>query len=220
MTLHRRHFCIALGAAAVSVACGKNLSVKTMEVALENFSGRDAFDADYPDRLPYASMAVLLPNLKRGLVILGKVEGDELHWITADRGVLVTRFGRLVRSAGFPENVARTEFIDPDFLDPAVPLRDGMTFRRQVDFVPGNYYGATVNSTLHVGEDHKLIVGKRQMSLRLFEERALVDGLGWGYTNRFWVDDKRVVWRSEQFLTPGRPAMMIDVMKPYAGVQG
>ncbi|WP_415034080.1 YjbF family lipoprotein [Azonexus sp.] len=220
MTLCRRHFCAALGAVFVSVGCGKNLSVKTVEVALENFSGRDAFDADYPDRLPYASMAVLLPNLKRGLVILGKVDGDELHWITADRGVLVTRFGRLVRSAGFPENVARTEFIDPDFLDPAVPLRDGMTCRRQVDFVPGNYYGAIVNSTLRVAGEHQLIVGKRQMNLRLFEETVSVDSLGWSYTNRFWVDSKRAVWRSEQFLAPGHPPMTIDVMKPYAGVQG
>lgn len=188
-----------------------------MDVAIDNFLGRDAFDPDYPDRLPYASMAVSLPNMKRGLVILSKVEGDELHWFTADRGVLVTRFGRVVRSVGFPDNLAKTEFIDPDFLDPAVPLRDGVVCRRRLDFSPGDYFGALVGARIHLRGSETLHVGKRQLVLRLVEEHAVLAGLDWSFINRYWVDERRFVWRSEQHLVPASPAMQVEVMKPYGG---
>lgn len=204
-----------LGAALAAAGCGKNLSVRTIDVALDNFRGRDAFDPDYPDRLPYASMAVSMPNMKRGLVILGKAEGDELHWFTADRGVLVTRFGRVVRCVGFPDNLAKTGFIDPDFLDPAVALRDGAVCRRRLDFSPGNYFGALATARIHLRGSESLLIGKRQLVLSLIEEHATVAGLEWSFVNRYWVDEQRFVWRSEQQLSPGLPAMQIDVLKPY-----
>ncbi len=217
MNSKRRAICSVLGASLASVACGKNLSVRTMDVAIDNFLGRDAFDPDYPDRLPYASMAVSLPNMKRGLVILSKVEGDELHWFTADRGVLVTRFGRVVRSVGFPGNLAKIEFIDPDFLDPAVALRDGLVCRRRLDFSPGNYFGALLTAQIYLRGSEAIQIGKRQRALRLIEEHAVLAGLDWAFINRYWVDERRFVWRSEQHLVPASPVMQIEVMKPYGG---
>jgi len=220
MNSRRRAICSAFGASLASVACGKNLSVRTMDVAFDNFLGRDAFDPDYPDRLRYASMAVSLPEMKRALVVLGKVEGDELLWFTADRGVLVTRFGRLVRSAGFQNNLARTEFVTQDFLDPAVVLKDGEIYQRNVDFLPGNYFGAPVRAILRLKGEETVLVGKRRMQLRLLEESVEIPGLNLTYANRFWVDTKRFVWRSVQYLSPLDAPMTIEVMKPYGGSKG
>jgi len=190
--------------------------MKTLEIAVgSSFGSRSSFDPDYPEKLPYASMAVQLPNIQRVLVVLAKVENDEMHWYSADRGVLVTRYGRLIRTVGFAENLAGTLFSQADFLAPDGVPAEGVTYRRQLDIVPGSRFGVPVQSVLRLGADVETQLGKRVMRLRLIEEHCRADALQWSFINRFWVDADRFVWRSEQHVAPGMSAFNMEITKPY-----
>jgi len=214
--MKRRNILAAFGAACLSAGCGRNLSMKTLEVAVgSSFGNRSSFDQDYPESLPYASMAVQLPNIQRVLVVLAKVENDEMHWYSADRGVLVTRYGRLVRTVGFTDNLAGTSFPQPDFLAPDGKPIEGASYQRQLDIVPGNRFGVPVKSVLRLGADAEMQLGKRVMRLRLMEEHCRADALQWSFVNRFWVDADRFVWRSEQHVAPGLSAFSMEITKPY-----
>ncbi len=216
--MKRRDFLLALGAAPLASACTNNLSMKTLAVTVNSRLGdAPGFDPDYPDRIPYASMAVRLPNIDRALVILGRAENNTLHWYSADRGALVTRHGRLVSTVGFQEDLRATQFAVPDFLEPGQKYDAGKVYRRQLDLSPGNRFGIPVVSTLVVGAQSELVVGKRRLRLRLLEERAQADLLAWKFVNRFWVDEAGFVWRSEQQTAPGMAPFVMEVMKPYAG---
>lgn len=214
--MRRRNILAAFGIACLSAGCGRNPSMRTLEMAVgSSFGNRSSFDPDYPEKLPYASMAVQLPNIQRALVVLAKVENDEMHWYSADRGVLVTRYGRLIRTVGFPDNLAGTSFAQPDFLAPDGVPAEEVTYRRQLDIVPGNRFGVPVQSVLRLGADTEMQLGKRVMRLRLIEEHCRADALHWSFINRFWVDADRFVWRSEQHVAPGMSAFSMEITKPY-----
>ena len=212
----RRRFLSALLVSPVLGACSNNLSMKTLDAVLENTLGdRAAFDPAYPESLPYASMSVRLPNLKRALVILGRVEGDEFHWYTADRGVLVTRHGRLVRTVGFGSNLQATAFIDADFLESGVSLEPGRVFRRQVDLQPGHHFGLQIEAKLYPAAEEVVRVGNSEMRLQRLDERVVFENSGDVVVNRFWVDAQRRVWKSEQQPIPGFSIFEIEVTKAY-----
>lgn len=216
--MKRRTLLLALAGVPLVTACAKNLSMKTLAVTLgSRFGDTSGFDPEYPDQIPYASMAVRLPNIDRALVILGKAENKNLHWYSADRGILVTRYGRLINTVGFQEDLRATQFIAADFLEPGQPYEHGKAFQRLIDLVPLNRYGIPVTSTLLVGAQSDYLVGKRQLRLRLLEEHAHAEVLNWRFVNRFWVDEAGFVWRSEQHTAPGVAPFLIEVMKPYLG---
>ena len=54
-------------------------------------------------KLPYASISAKIGIGPRALLILWRRDRDDLHWISADRAVVVTRHGRVVKTFGFPE---------------------------------------------------------------------------------------------------------------------
>lgn len=185
-----------------------------------NSGKRSAFDADYPDSLPYASIAITRKGAARALMILGKVEDDELHWISADRAVLVTRNGRLTRTFGLPENILRTEFSDPDYFrkgglpqtNPTANIR-----RRVVDFSPGNRYAVVVNSSLELAGEEIITIGKRQHQTWRYEERCSAAELGWQCINSYWLDAQGTPWRTTQTIGPQSAPMILEITKPFAG---
>ena len=114
--MNRRNFFTAASALLAANACSNNVALKTAGSIFEtSFGNGSAFDPDYPDKLPHASIAVRQKGRQRSLLILGRVSGDELHWVSADRGILITRHGRLIRTVGFTDDLGKTDFVKPDY---------------------------------------------------------------------------------------------------------
>lgn len=216
--MNRRDLLTILAASLTTSACSNNVTMKTLGSVIDSsFGNRAAFDADYPDKLPYASISVGLNGLKRSLLILGKAEGDELHWISADRGVLVTRHGRLVRTVGFTENLSRTDFSGEDFVN-------GKTFPtlgkqppppRIIDLSPGNRFGIKIESSLELTSKEVVEIGPHRHDTTRIDEHCVAPLLRWKFTNSFWLDAYGKVWRSTQHFSPTAPAISIEVTKPY-----
>ena len=61
--------------------------------------------------IPYASMLVKIGNGPKALMILEKISDDEYTWVSADEIYLVTRNGRIIKTAGLPNNLK--EIISP-----------------------------------------------------------------------------------------------------------
>ena len=216
--MNRRNLLVTLAASLATSACSNNVTVKTIGSIFDSSFGKGAaFDPDYPDKLPYASISVSQNGLKRSLLVLGKVEGDELHWISADRGVLITRHGRLVRTVGFAENLAKTDFSGEDFVTGKVfpNLENQLTAARIVDLSPGNRYGIKIESSLEMIGKESIAIGSHRHETTRIDEHCVAPLLRWKYTNSFWLDAQGQVWRSTQHFAPTAPVMSIEVTKPY-----
>lgn len=219
--MKRRHFLGMMTSTTVLAACStNNVSVKTLkEVYDARFGKASSFDPALPETLPYASIAVTFRNWKKLLLILGKTEGDELHWISEDRGVLVTRFGRIVKTVGLPEELLKTVFHTPDFFENMRPNGPGIdSARRSIDLSPGHRYAVTVNSTLRpLDETATIQIGRHTRQVRCFEEYGEAPALSWRFSNRYWADTAGFVWKSEQQTSPNTPIITIEVTKAYGG---
>jgi hypothetical protein len=179
--------------------------------------GAGSFEPDYPERLPYASMAVTMKNNVKALLVLAKVEHGELHWVSGDRGVLVTRNGRVTKTVGLAGNLLGTSFLDNDFFeDGRFPSHETAKARRVIDLSPGGHYGLVLEAKLVRCNKESVQIYKRVYDTWRFEERCVVPALSWEFVNTYWLDEQGVMWKSRQYLTPDVGAIDIEVTKRYA----
>ena len=214
--MQRRNFLGLIAASAALGGCTNSVAGRTLATALEtSFADASSFDPDYPDKLPYASMAVSIKNSRKALLVLAKVDQGELHWMSADRGVFVTRNGRLVRTVGMPENLVGTEFLGADFFEePGVPSASSSPKKRLIDIAPGNRFGMVVEATLSRGPKEVIRISKRQYETVRLVEKCLVPQLSWEFQNVYWMDGQGMVWKSVQHTVPGASAIEMEVTKP------
>lgn len=213
---NRRTFLTMLASSLPVIACSSSAPIKSLGTVM--LGNKTAFDADYPEQLPYASItASQKGSNQKALLILGKIEGDDLHWISADRGVLVTRHGRLIRTVGFRENLTKTNFIDSDFFEgeKIAPSQKTITKTRIVDLSPGNRYGITVEARIEQGVDEKVQIGSHSYDTTIISEHCFAPTLQWKYTSTYWQDHTGRIWRSIQHFAPEAPPLIIEVTKPY-----
>jgi hypothetical protein len=168
------------------------------------------------DKLPYASIRAKIGRSGRVIMVLGRYDGPDLHWISADLVALVTRGGRLVKSAGLPENIKNTQFIDDDPVESGLNrLTESVLLRRTIDMEFENNYGMVVVSRIEPAGQESITILDRNYSTSVYREHNIVEALNWEFVNYFWIDPATgFVWKSRQHLTPSLPPVEIEILKP------
>ncbi|GAC1621852.1 MAG: hypothetical protein NVS9B10_05120 [Nevskia sp.] len=172
------------------------------------------------EALPYASLGLRIGGSQPAVVILASVDGDELHWASADRVVFVTRHGRLTKTVGLPRDLTATQWTGQDPLAkfPAMPVsRDDRRVYRFVDLRPNDDFSVPVQSSFDtLGDETLTILGHRHETV-LVRERVVVRKWRWSADNLFWVDKTTGrIWKSRQQFCPEVPAMTLEILKPAA----
>lgn len=181
---------------------------------------------------PYASIYAQIDNTPQAFVVLAFAEPKitlssvrpspemmELKWLSADKGMLVTVNGRLVKTHNFPTgNLVAVESAQPD------PLLIGLhldstpkTWTRTLDWQPGYHFGYTANSQFNfIGKENILINDTPTQALH-FSEYVSIEGLNIQYQNEFWLKPENGnVIKSRQKITPNLPFIDITLLKPFA----
>lgn len=204
----RQFFNLLVGTASLS-ACANNLGIKT---ALSAFDNNARFNNDYPEQLPYASISVQIGNGAENLLVLGKAEGEQLHWISADRCAIVTQNGRIVQTVGLTENLTHTAFIKSDFLATKELHREHTRF---IDIAPQHIYDIKIQSTVENAGHEQLTIGNKKLDTTKYVEKCQCATLDWNFTNTYWRDEKGQIVRSIQHTTPRTLPMLIQQRKAY-----
>ena len=147
------------------------------------------------------------------MLVLGRYDGHDRHWISADRAVLVTRNGRLVRTFGIGVDLRETLGLESDPVATGTFTFDG-THQRAVDAGLPLQYGITLESTFEViGRRNIEILGARFDTL-LVRERNAARTMRWVFDNEFWFDfQSGFVWKSTQHFAPDVPPVEIEIYK-------
>lgn len=170
------------------------------------------------DAVPYASMAARIGSGPRSLIILDSFDGDRLIWVSADHVALVTRGGRIVESAGLPQNLVGTQFLRADpVMDILSVGNSGSAAERLVSLVPPDQYDLPIISHFTPAGDEAIeIVGLRFNTIK-FQEHCVCRDIGWRFTNHYWADNRTgFIWKSQQHIHPQLPVVAFDVLKPAA----
>ena len=169
-------------------------------------------------KLPYASITAKIGKGPRSLLVLGRYDGDDLHYLSADRVAVVTRKGRLVKTAGLPQNLKNTQTSVGDPVAGRLhELTESARFVRTVDIDPGSYYGMPIVSVFEPLGPVTLTILEIEFDTVLVRERNTAKTMRWSYDNYYWVDAyDGFVWKSVQHIVRAFPPIEIEVLKPAA----
>lgn len=170
-------------------------------------------------KLPYATLGVTIGRNAPAVMVLATVDGDDLHWVSADRVLFVTRKGRLTQTRGLKRDLVATDWNSDDPLIEAIQLSgDSDSSRSVTRFIDvgrakPEHVGVSSSFSAPVADSLATLSGPSE-SLRL-EEHAVVGDWRWAAHNTFWVAQQSgVVLKSRQQFCPEIPPIELEVLKP------
>jgi hypothetical protein len=218
--LHRRRFLEAMAIlpiAACTTSPVLTSVLRNARIAAVGFPDAPVTRAQV-DALPYASVFARIGKGPRSLLVLAEADPPELRWLSADNAMLVTRSGRIVKTAGLPDDLSGTRFPrGGDMVGrPAGELTGGLQ-TRLIDLKSRFQYGTPVSSYFTIdGHEQISILEQSHETLRVSEQNHCPQ-LDWKFNNTWWIDPATgFVWKSLQWLTPDMPVFEMAVLKPAA----
>jgi hypothetical protein len=168
--------------------------------------------------MPYATIWAKFAKSSRALLVLGRYDGEDLHWISANRAVLVTRHGRLVKTVGLPRNLLATQVIGTDPVATGLQRISGEESSvRLVDIGPDNHFQVPLRSTYQRVQEETIDILDLHFATLHVQERTTARTLKWEFVNDYWADlHTGFIWRSIQHVAPDLPPIEMDVLKPAA----
>ena len=166
--------------------------------------------------IPYATISAKIGISGRNILVLAKKERDNLHWTSSDRVVIVTRHGRVVKTAGLPENIKDTHLYTPDPLNRALHVLDGpRALSRTIDIDLNHRYAIPITSVFEEIGLREITISDLKIKTRLYIERNTAHTLNWSFNNFFWIDEfDGYVWKSRQRIAQTFDSIEIETLKP------
>ena len=180
---------------------------------------KEFYDADpgvTPEQIaaiPYSSLVARIGRGPTSIIVLGTIQGEDRHWFSADKSVLVTRNGRVVQTANFPSDLAHTTFFDTDPISSRSAIQPQTLLRRQVDVIPGNFFGINISSRFVVAGQPEVLnlYGKTFNAIKIVEN-CKADQVSWEFTNTYWQDVATgLICKSVQHYVPAAPPIELAV---------
>ena len=168
--------------------------------------------------LPYASAYLKVGNAPQAFIILGMAEQGDLKWFSADKNMVVTRAGRLIKTVGFGEDIRYLNNLEHD------PLASGLlkpttslNWQHRVEWSQVYRGGYDLFSEFQAKGAETVIILDKQRTLQRFDETVTVPALNVSYINQFWLDPENgKVVQSHQYMGPNLALVQFTVLKPYA----
>jgi hypothetical protein len=156
--------------------------------------------------IPYASLGVRFGSSDESMFVLAGKTGDDLLWLGGPHLAVTTRRGRIVRTAGFAQNLSGFQSIE------GTGTRSGQQYL--YDFASLSSYGVVVScSEQNVGEERIAILGVAHETIHIAQD-CTAPQLDWSFRNEFWRDAAGFVWKSRQYAAPGLDPFTLEVLRP------
>jgi hypothetical protein len=217
----RRRLLLGAGSALLTGCASDSLSLIGSTLGVTGPSGHYLLSDEQIAAIPYACLGVRIGNGGGVVMVLASIDGEQLSWASADRVVLVTRAGRLVKTIGLSRDLLTRRDIGPDLLGLASrgdPAAAEARVSRIVDLRPDDDFSVPVDTRCEpMGEETLTLLGTPLRVLKV-RERVTVRKWRWATDNVYWLDaDSGRVWKSRQQFCPQVAPITMELLKPAAG---
>lgn len=170
------------------------------------------------EQLPYASAYLKVGKAPQAFVVLATSEQGQQKWVTADKNMVVTQNGRVVKTIGFNEDIVYVSNVSRD------PLFLGLL----KSDTPKKWHYKTVWSQVFKGGYEQfsefeskgyetVTVLEKSRQLHRFDEKVTVPALNKTYTNNYWLNPENgMVIKANQHMGPDLALIQFTILKPYA----
>ncbi|MGQ7743346.1 YjbF family lipoprotein [Pectobacterium brasiliense] len=199
--------------------CSQNMEQvsKTFKLA---FLGQDDthVTAKQVANTPYASAYLKVGKAPQAFVVLAFAEQNQLKWIGADKNIVATQHGRLVKTQGFGEDITYVDNLQQDPLTLGLlKTSTPMTWQSRVEWAQVFRGGYDTRSVFQARGKETVKILDTSRELLRFDEQVTVPALNESYTNSYWLDPANgSVVQSQQYMGPGMALVTFTVLKPYA----
>ncbi|MBN3132412.1 YjbF family lipoprotein [Pectobacterium brasiliense] len=200
------------------IGCSQNMEQvgKTFKLA---FIGQDDthVSAKQVANTPYASAYLKVGKAPQAFVVLAFAEQNQLKWIGADKNMVATQHGRLVKTQGFGEDITYVDNLQQDPLTLGLlKTSTPMTWQSRVEWSQVFRGGYETTSVFQARGKETIKILDTSRELLRFDERVTVPTLNESYTNSYWLDPATgSVVQSQQYMGPDMALVTFTVLKPY-----
>ena len=167
-------------------------TIKTLVVGEKN----DSITPELVKSIPYASSTLQIGRGAPGLIILESLSGNEETWVSSDGIYLVFKEGRIIKTRGFFNNLVSFQSAEVNFKQ-LVDSGESEAFIYYYSYDEPKLINMKVNGERRFIRKESVQLLGYEKQLNLIEETIKNNYIGWGVTNKFWVDDEMFVWKSK-----------------------
>lgn len=168
--------------------------------------------------LPYASSYFRIDGDKRAFLVLGYIEQGNLKWLSQDGSIVVTRQGRLVKTANLhSRNLLEVTSQMPDPLLEAQRLANGQTWSWTIRWEEDQLLrsAALTSRFTRAEKDEVLTIAGESVPCQVWYEEVTSAVPEHQWQNVFWVDTRNgQVRQSHQMLGAGSYPVEMTILKP------
>lgn len=181
--------------------------------------------ADEVAAFPYTALYARWTDGPQALLVLGYVDSNEFSWVSADRETLITKQGRVIRTAGVDYDLVGVSNLAADPLRCIVTAPDACerTWQREIEVQVeiahqrhlDHAYSRALESRFEVLGTEQLELAAGVYDVTRVEEHGVVrfSGREQGFTNVFWLEADGHVIKSVQQVVPQRASLELTQMK-------
>ncbi|ABS09012.1 YjbF family lipoprotein [Shewanella baltica] len=215
-----------------TTACSQRIGALNDTLKLAFIGDKDVkLSTQQVNDIPYASIYAQIGDMSQVFIVLVFAEpkvsltqvpttlSTELKWLSADKGMIVTVNGRLVRTHNNPTgDLVAVESTEPDPIMLGLQLASTpKTWTRIIDWQPGYHFGYRATSYFNLVGQEKILINDIPTQALHYSEIVLVDDLNIQYQNEFWLTPETGnVIKSRQKIAPNLPFIDISLLKPFA----
>lgn len=160
---------------------------------------------EFYDSQPYSFAKINIGKSIVATIILAKVQNGTYLWVSADGERIYTRDGKIIRTEGLNNDSKILNLIDLDRFS-FVNFHSTPTKAREIMLQLTNPH-AIVSQSLYLKE---IGIDSNYFNSMLYEESFDSGRLAWEEINRYWVDPRGRVMKSEQYIHPRLPKITIE----------
>ncbi|MEZ6930802.1 YjbF family lipoprotein [Aeromonas sp. S16(2024)] len=168
------------------------------------------------NKLPYASAFLTVDNRPRIFVVLAFADNNRLSWISSDRGMIVTEYGRITRTLKLENDL---DYFSGTMNDPLSQssIATGARFSFNAEWAKDRRSGRSMHSVFRQLADEDLDINGTIIVASLYEETVQSKKDGQTWKNYYWLDRKSgLVRKTIQKLGPDNSTIEMVFTKPYA----
>ncbi|MDF2153909.1 YjbF family lipoprotein [Vibrio sp. CAU 1672] len=212
------HFGLALPVFCLIAGCTQKFNdvSATVQEAYSNYVDIELTEQEI-EAVPYASAYLKIGTQKQVFVVLAFAEPNpktghtQLKWVSADKAMIVTENGRIVKTLGLQkENLAGVYGDVPEYSELNTP------FSLSYDWPQQYRYGFPANVTRKLVGAETVITPISSTETRVYREHISFPTLSADIENTYWVDDNNKVVKTVQFLGPNMTPIELTILKGYS----
>ncbi|AXY02119.1 YjbF family lipoprotein [Vibrio alfacsensis] len=209
---------VALPVLSLAVGCTQKFNdvSATVQEAYNNYVDVE-LTAEEIDAVPYASAYLKIGNQKQVFVVLAFAEHNpitgntQLKWVSADKAMVVTENGHIVKTIGLQHNnLAGAHGDVPSF------ALENTEYSLSYDWAKQYRYGFPAHVKRVYQGKESVITPLSNSPADIYRETVHFSTLSQSVDNFYWVDANGKVIKTVQYLGPNMVPIELTILKGYS----